>query len=375
MKRDYYEILGVQRGADYDTVIKKAYRKLAIKFHPDKNPDNEEAKTKFQEINNANDVLSDAHKRAMYDQYGHQWEEAEKQGFGPDGSNNNDPFAQLRKEEERLAKKGADVHVEVSLTLEECYQGCEKEIPFSMKRTCKTCSGSGAKDGTAYHTCTGCGGVGIREVIQDLGGLIRRRTHVKCTVCNGKKIVVDTPCGDCKGYGNIVESDIATITFPRGVQDGNALSAELKGHQSQFRDGENGDAVFIVKEVPHEYFKRVNVVVGRTQKAIELVYRHKISFEDLALGTKIEIPTIHGKSTNLVIKPGTQNGKIYRLKGHGMPQLNLPKNFSVSAAPEGAFGDYKVVLDLEVPENPTEEELKLIEQLRDLKAKNLAKAK
>jgi len=362
--RDYYEILGLQKSAA-DADIKKAFRKLAKKYHPDVNPRDSDAEEKFKELNQANDVLSDPEKRKLYDQYGHNWEGASKQGFGGGfGSSAREMFEELRREQEMMRQRGHNVVIKIALTLEECYTGCTKEVPFNVKKVCGSCHGTRAKGGTAYHSCTTCGGTGHRAVVQNMGAFTRQDI-VTCNVCQGAKVIIDENCSDCKGQGTVIETENAIITFPRGVQNGESLMTEQKGHYSVYPGGMRGDAIFTIQEIAHDKFERF----GK-----DLVYRHKVSFEDLALGTKMEIPTIHGKVTNLVIKPGTQNRKVFRLKGYGMPMLNLGKNFSVSAAPEGAFGNYMVELDLIIQEEYSEDEIHLIEQLRDLK-KNLDEVK
>jgi molecular chaperone DnaJ len=362
--RDYYEILGVQKTAS-ESEIKKAYRKMAKKFHPDTNPDDANAEDKFKKVNEANDVLSDPEKRKLYDKFGHNWEEASKSGFGVFGKSGRDMFEELRREREVLRKRGQNVIIKVALTLEECYNGCTKEVPFSVQKLCGSCYGTRAKGGTAYHSCTACGGTGHRTVVHQMGNHIRQDI-ITCTSCRGAKVIIDEDCPSCNATGLETETETAIITFPRGVQNGQNLMTEEKGHYSRYPDGRRGDAIFTVDEIPHELFERFDK---------DLVYRHKVEFEDLALGAKIEIPTVHGKVAKLIVNPGTQNGKIYRLKGHGMPVLNLSKAFTVVSAPEGAFGNFMVELELVVKEEYSEEELELIKQLRDLKSKNLDEVK
>ena len=350
MKRDYYDILGLQRSAS-DDEIKKAYRKLAKKYHPDRNPGDKEAEENFKEAAESFEILSDKKKRPLYDQYGHDWERASQ-----------DPFEALRKEQERRRSRGKNVHIKVALTLDECYNGCTKDVPFNIQKLCGTCDGSRAK---SSHTCTACGGSGQRTIVQSMGGFHMQET-VTCNVCRGLTYIIDEACDTCQGHGTTVESEVAILTFPRGVQDGQTLGAQGKGHHSRVPGADRGDAVFIIEELKSELFERLDT---------DLAYKYKISYEDLALGTKIEVPTIHGKKANIIIGPGTKNGKIYRLKGHGMPSLNLPNNFSVSSAPAGSFGNYLVELELEIPEKLTEDEIKLIEQLRELKSKRLDEVK
>lgn len=348
--RDYYEILGLQRSATEDE-IKKAYRKMAKKYHPDRNPGDKEAEEKFKEAAEANEVLSDPEKRPLYDQYGHDWERASQ-----------DPFEALRKQQQRRREKGKNVHIKVALTLQECYEGCVKEVPFNIQKTCGTCKGTRAK---TSHTCTTCGGSGYRTVVQSFGTMHMQET-VTCNACHGRKFIIDEACDDCSGQGITIESELATVTFPRGVYNEAGLSAPGKGHYSHVEGAERGDAVFIVDEIEDPRFERLG---------LDLVYRQNISYEDLVLGTQVEVPTVHGKSAKLKINPGTQNGKVYRMKGHGMPVVNLPSHIKASEGRDGAFGDFHIELNLEIPKTHSEEEKKLIEQLRELKEKNLAKVK
>jgi molecular chaperone DnaJ len=362
--RDYYEILGLQKTAS-ESEIKKAYRSMAKKYHPDTNPDNADAEEKFKEVNQANDVLSDPEKRKLYDRFGHNWEEASKSGFGGAAFSGREMFNEFRREQEALRKKGENVVVKIALTLEECYSGCTKEVPFNTRKVCGSCRGTKAKGGTAYHTCTTCGGTGKMAIVQQVGAFTTQHI-VTCNSCKGATVIIDEHCSDCRGSGVESETETAILTFPRGVQNGQSIMEERKGHHSRFSDGERGDAIFVIEEIPHERFERFDK---------DLIYRHKVDFEDLALGAKIEVPTIHGKVTKLVINPGTQNGKIYRFKGHGMPQLNLAKVFTIAGAPEGAFGNFMVELELVVKEEYSEEERAIIKQLRDLKSKNLDEVK
>ena len=348
MRKDYYEILDIQKNAS-DKEIKTAYRKFAKKYHPDKNSGDKESEEKFKEISEAYEVLGDTKKRNLYDQYGHDLE-------------SRDPFENLRRKQQRRRSKGKNVHIKIALTLEECYNGCTKEVPFNIQKNCNTCNGSGAK---TSHTCTTCGGSGYRTVVQQMGNFHMQET-ITCNSCMGMKYVIDEECGVCKGHGVIIENETAILNFPRGVQDGQTLGVEGKGHFSRVKGADRGDAIFVIEEIISDIFERLDA---------DLIYNYKISYEDLALGTKIEVPTIHGKKAKLVVNPGTQNRKVYRLKGHGMPQLNLSKAFTISGAPEGAFGNFMVVLELVIPEEHSEEEIKLLEKLRDLKLKDLDEVK
>lgn len=362
MKRDYYEILGVQKGASRDE-IKKSYRKIAMKYHPDKfngatEEEKKEAEDKFKEAAEAWEVLEKEDTRKLYDKYGHDWENASKMegGFGGFGF---DPFEELRKQHQRARTKGKNVHIEIELTLEECYNGCNKEVHYDVQNDCNSCGGNGAKNGTAKRTCSVCGGSGMRTIVNTGGGFHFQQT-VSCGACNGDGEVIDEKCDSCAGHGIVIETERATITFPRGVESGQKLPVPGKGHYSRFPGGERGDAYFIIREVSHPTFER---------HGMDLAHGVKVSYADLVLGTDIEVPTIDGKRARITIDPKTKNGKIYRLKGHGMPMINLPDNITPSNAPDGAFGNYIIELQFEVQDDYSDEEINLIEKLRELKNK------
>ncbi len=349
MKRDYYEILGLQRGASEED-IKKSYRKMAKKYHPDVNKD-EDADLKFKEVNEANEVLSDPEKRKLYDQYGHDWESAQNaHGFGSH-------YESFMRDFQRNAAKGRSIQVVVALTLEECYNGCEKEVTYTVQKLCDSCGGNGSKNGTSFHTCTICAGSG-QEV-----HTIRRGSHVlqtatTCRSCGGSGRTVIESCDNCQGAGIDTETETATITLPRGIDGGQAVSARGKGHYSQVSGAERGDAIFIIQELKHDLFER---------SGLDLKYIHKISYEDLVLGTKVEVPTISGKRIKFNVEPGTPNGKVSRIRYHGMPIINLPPQITPGPDYDGAFGNLIVELSIEIPTQYSEEEKKLFEQLRDLK--------
>lgn len=352
MKRDYYEILGLQKTAS-EAEIKKSYRKYAMKYHPDKNPDDKNAEELFKEGVEANEILSDPETRDLYDQYGHDWRQVGQ-----------DPFAAMRREQERRRNRGKNVHTKVSLTLKECYDGCEKEIPFNIQKTCNSCNGTKAKNGTSMHTCTNCGGAGQVNVIKVMGGF-RIQDTIICNTCRGVGSIIDENCGDCSGYGTIVEKEIAVLTFPRGVKGGDSLMAEGKGHYPRVLNASRGDAIFVVDEIVDETFERLEK---------DLVHKLKISYEDLVLGTKVIVPTIHGKEASIVVSPGSKNGKLFRIRGHGMPILNLSSGVTpTSSFNNASFGNYIIELELDIPDSISEEEKELIQQLKRLRSKNLDK--
>ena len=368
MKRDYYEILGIQKGAS-EGDIKKAYRKLAMKYHPDKNPDDKDAEDKFKEIAEANDVLSDPENRQWYDKHGHDWEAAKHQsgfGFGFGRSSMHDVFEQMRREQVREASKGAPVYITIPLTLEECYEGVNKTVDYIYQKICGDCQGSKSKNGTSHHTCTVCGGSGQKTQYINAGG-----HHVQalttCGSCRGSGIVIDESCEKCHGEGLESSKETVTIRIPRGMVSGKEMRFRALGHDSLIRGGERGDAVFVMQEIPHKSFERI--ANGG------LVYRHKIKYEDLVLGTSIEVPSINGKFTKIEVEPKSKSGKLYRFRGYGMPAFNLSPGVTPAQAPDSAFGDYVVELELEIPDEYSEEEMGLIKSLRELKNKNLDEVK
>lgn len=367
MKRDYYEILGLNKDASDDD-IKKAYRKLAKKFHPDVNKE-EGAEKKFQEINEANEVLGDPDKRTKYDMFGHNWENSGRMNSHSDGFGGHygfgSTFHSFKEQFQRQQIKGKDVHVEVVLTLEECYNGCAKEIAYNVIKTCSGCGGNGAKDGSAFQTCRGCGGSGNRAQVIQKGATVIH-TVVTCNACNGTGKNILEICNRCNSRGTEVDVEEAKITFPRGVSNGDAIPVKQKGHYSKFSNGERGDVLFIVKEHHHELFSR---------NGLDLIYKKSINYEDFVLGVKLEIPTITGGLVRFNVQPGTQSGRTYRIKGKGMPILNLAPQISSVPGYEDAFGSLIVEVVLEIPTDCSEEEKKLIEQLRDLRNKNLDKVK
>lgn len=351
MKEDLYELLGVQKTANASE-IKKAYRKMSKKFHPDLGGDEE----MFKKISNANEVLSDPEKRKKYDAYGHGWENA---GGGFGGGFGGTFEEQLRRHHAR-ANRGSDIHIAIELTLEECYNGCEKEVRYSYQKICNGCGGNGAKNGTSIHTCSACGGAGEVVVNRQMGFHTMQFVST-CNSCRGTGAVIDESCTICNGSKVTAENEVAYVKFPRGVENSQSIHSPGKGNASFYPGGDNGDAVFIIEEIPHKTFKRVGM---------DLFYKHDISYEDLVLGTKIDIKTIQGKTTKISVAPYTQNGKVFRLKKHGMSRLQIGENITPENCNDSDFGNYIIELNLVTPTEYSEEELKLIEQLRELKNKN-----
>ncbi len=336
-KRDYYEILGVERGAGKDE-IKKAYRKLAFQFHPDKNPGNKDAEEKFKEATEAYEVLNDPEKRRVFDQYGHA-------GFGR-GAGGQDPFAGARgfggfegfdiSDALRAfmrefgggfggpfggefdgggrgaprARKGRDLQVRVGLSLSEIASGVEKQIRVTKQVPCKTCQGSGAKDGSRAATCASCQGTGQIKQVQRtiLGQFIN---VVECHTCDGAGTVVKDPCRECNGEGVVRGSETVTVKIPAGVTSGNYITVR-GGGDAAGRGGANGDLYVVIEEEADDRF---------TRHGNDVLIDIPLTYPQLALGTKLEVPTLDGKVL-LKVPAGTPSHKVFRIKGKGVPRLN-----------------------------------------------------
>jgi molecular chaperone DnaJ len=337
-KRDYYEVLGVARGAAKDE-IKKAYRKLAFQYHPDKNPGNKEAEEKFKEATEAYEVLSEPEKRRLYDQYGHA-------GFGR-GAGGGDPFAGARgfggagfegfdiSDALRAfmrefgggfgggfadfdnggrgavrARKGRDLQVRVSLTLQEIAGGVEKQIRVTKQVPCKACKGSGARDGSKPVPCETCQGTGQIKQVQRtiLGQFIN---VVECHTCDGAGTVVKDPCRECNGEGVVRGTETITVKIPAGVASGNYITVR-GGGDAAGRGGTNGELFVVIEEEADERF---------TRHGNDVLVDIPLTYSQLALGTKLEVPTLDGKVL-LRVPAGTPSHKVFRIKGKGIPRLN-----------------------------------------------------
>lgn len=355
-KRDYYEVLGVGKNATPDE-IKKAYRKLALQYHPDRNPGDKEAEEKFKEAAEAYDVLSNADKKSRYDQFGHAGVEG---AYGQGGMNMDDIFSQFGSifgdlfggggfrtgfsgfggGQARRVLRGSNLRIKVKLTLEEIDKGCEKKIKVSKYVPCPTCGGSGAKDGKT-ETCSHCHGTGVvTEMRRTILG--QMQTQSACPHCGGEGTVVKDKCHNCHGDGIIKSEEILTIKIPAGVQDGMQLAMQGMGNAAP-RGGIAGDLIVLVEEQPHDTFERQDA---------NLYYNAFITFTEAALGGNIEIPTLNGK-VKIKIDPGTPSGRVVRLRGKGLPEVN-----------GYGRGDLLVSLNVWVPKSLTKEEKKTLEELQ-----------
>ncbi len=358
-KRDYYEILGVSKNAN-DDEIKKAYRKLAIKYHPDKNPDDKTAEDKFKEAAEAYEVLSNSEKRQRYNQFGHAGVGGASGGgaggFG--GMNMDDIFSQFGdifggggsfggfgggRSGGRRVVRGSNLRVKVKLNLSEVAKGVEKKIKVNKFVSCGTCSGSGSKTGN-LETCKICHGSGVQTRTQQtfLGAM---QTQTTCGGCNGEGKTVKDKCNTCHGDGIVRAEEIVSINIPAGVAEGMQLSVGGKGNAAP-RGGINGDLLVLIEEEEHLELKR---------DGSNLFYDSYVNFADAALGTSIEIPTVDSK-VKIKIEPGTQSGKVLRLKGKGLPDVN---SYGV--------GDLLININVWTPQALSNEEKKALESFKTSK--------
>ncbi|OWY24415.1 molecular chaperone DnaJ [Sphingobacteriales bacterium UPWRP_1] len=350
-KRDYYEILEIEKTASAEE-IKKAYRKVAMKYHPDRNPGNKEAEEMFKEAAEAYEVLGNPDKRARYDRFGHSGMQGNMGGgfsnpddifsafsdifsdiFGPQGQGGRGGQA---------SRRGSNLRVKVKLSLEEIAEGAQKNIKVKKYIVCNTCHGSGAKTKDGVKTCSTCHGHGrVRQVTNTFLG--QMQTTVTCPHCDGMGTVVTNKCATCSGTGRQYGEETITIDIPAGVTENVQLSMSSKGNMGE-RGGGAGDLLITIEEIPHEHLKR---------QGNDVVYSLYISFADAAIGNNnMEVPTLKGKA-KIKIPPGTQSGKIFRLNGKGLPSLN-----------GYGRGDQLIEVNIWTPQHLTAKEIELLEQLR-----------
>ncbi len=363
-KRDFYEILGVERSAD-DNTIKKSYRKIAMKYHPDRNPGDKAAEEKFKEAAEAYEILSDKDKRARYDRFGHAGVSGNAGGGGfQGGMTMEDIFSQFgdifgdggggspfdsffggggRSSRRARGQRGSNLRIKVSLTLEEIANGVTKKIKVKKQVACNTCGGSGAKDSKSVSTCTTCRGQGyVRQVKSTFLG--QMQTTVSCPTCSGSGQMVTASCSSCKGEGRQYAEETIEIEIPAGVEEGMQLSMRGKGN-SGAKGGSNGDLLINIVEKPHETLHR---------DGANLIYELYINFADAALGTSVEVPTIDGR-VKIKVPAGTQAGKMFRLKGKGLPSVQ-----------SYGKGDQLIHINIWTPKELNDEERKLLERMREL---------
>lgn len=366
MAKDYYNILGVSKSSSPEE-IKTAYRKLAMKYHPDKNPDDKEAEKKFKEINEAYEILKDPKKKQMYDTYGSSAFENGGQGnsgFGGHGFSGfdfnfsggtggfSDIFEDIfsdfmggsRSSRQSSRQKGSDIAVETAISLEDAYNGISKTIKIKKQTVCEKCNGYGTKDGKPPNKCTVCNGMGKVRVRQGFFSVTKT-----CPECHGSGYKVTNPCSNCKGTGKTYEEKDIKIDIPKGIEDDVKLKLKGEGNAGSF-GANSGDLYIIVNIKPHFLYKR---------EQADLYFTVPIPLSTAALGGNIEIPTIDGKKVKVSIPKGTQNGKVLRLKGKGMPKFH---GFG--------SGDAYMQIEIETPTNLSKDEENLLKKLQLGKEKN-----
>ena len=361
-KRDYYEVLGVGKDASADE-IKKAYRKLAVKYHPDKNPGDKEAEEKFKEAAEAYSILSDPDKKARYDQFGH----AGVEGAGPDFSggfgNLNDILNEIfgsafgggfgggfggfggfgggQRQQQRVYR-GRDIRVRVKLTLEEIAKGVEKEITIEKSVPCTDCNGKGARNSSDIKTCPACNGTGqVQRVVNSFLG--QTISYSTCQQCGGEGKIISNPCKSCGGTGLVRKRETIKVRIPAGVEAGMQLTLQGQGHAAK-NNGINGDLLVVIEEVEHKNLKR---------EGNNLFYTKIISLPEAILGGEVEIPGIDG-TYKIKVDPGTQSGTVVKLKGRGLPTVNG----------YGGTGDLYVKIAVWIPRKLEKEDKAVIESLR-----------
>ena len=357
-KRDYYEVLGVSKSADA-TEIKKAYRKLALKYHPDKNPGDKEAEEKFKEAAEAYDVLSNEEKKRRYDQFGHAGVGGAGQGGFGGGMSMDDIFSQFGDifgsfggfsgfggfgggRSARRVNRGTNLRVKVKMHLQEIATGIEKKIKVKKYVACQHCNGTGAKDGKSYSTCSTCKGSGQVTRVQNtiLGAM---QTTSTCPTCEGEGKIINEKCTFCNGEGVLMSEEVISINIPAGVGEGMQLSLSGKGNAAR-RGGVNGDLIVLIEEEEHPELVR---------EGNDLLYNVFIGYPEAVLGETVEIPTIEGK-VKVKIEAGTQPGKILRLRGKGLPDVN-----------GYGKGDLLAKVNVWIPKNLSKDERKLVEKMKE----------
>jgi molecular chaperone DnaJ len=356
-KRDFYEILGVSRNASADE-IKKAYRKVAMQFHPDRNPGDKASEEKFKEAAEAYEILSDSDKRSQYDRFGHSaFAPGRGGGGGAHGMNMDDIFSQFGdifgedmfggffggqgrgRGGRSRGVRGSNLRVRIKLNFEEIAKGASKTIKVKKHITCTVCHGSGAKDKNSVQTCNTCGGSGqVRRVQNTFLG--QMQTVTTCPSCNGEGTTVTSKCTNCKGEGRMFGEETITVDIPAGVQEGMQLSMSGKGNAGE-RGGGPGDLIILIEEEAHPHLHR---------EGLNVAFDLHISFPDAVFGISTEVPTIDGRA-KIKIPAGTQSGKIFRLKGKGFPSINSHEK-----------GDQLIQVNVWTPQHLSAEEKQFMEK-------------
>ena len=360
-KRDYYEVLGVDKSASADE-IKKAYRKLAVKYHPDKNPDNKEAEEKFKEAAEAYSVLSDPDKKAKYDQFGHAGVDGSTPDFSGGFGNLNDILNDLfgggfggfggfgggfgggrGGQRQQRVYRGRDIRVRVKLTLEEIAKGVEKEISIERSVPCKDCGGKGARNSSDIKTCSACNGTGqVQRVVNTFLG--QTVTYSTCQQCGGEGKVISNPCRSCGGTGLVRKRETIKVKIPAGVEAGMQMTITGEGHAAK-NNGVNGDLLVVIEEQEHPNLKR---------EGNNLYCTKIVSLPDAILGAEVEVPGIDG-NYKIKVEPGTQSGTVVRLRGRGLPTVNG----------YGGTGDLYVKIAVWIPKKLDKDDKAVIESLRN----------
>ncbi len=350
-KRDYYEVLGVSRSAE-DVEIKRAFRKLAKEYHPDRNPGDTEAEVRFKEVNEAYEVLKDPQKRAAFDQFGH----AAFEGGGPGGPHGfsgdfsasmseifDDLFGEFmgarRGGKRTMRERGADLRYNLEITLREAHDGKSAQIRVPSSITCETCDGTGAKPGTSPITCRTCGGTGKVRASQGFFTIERM-----CPACQGRGEIIEDPCVDCQGAGRAMKERTLSVNIPAGVEDGTRIRLANEG-EAGVRGGPPGDLYIFLSITPHEFFQR---------DGADIFCRVPISMTTAALGGHIEVPTVEGGRSRVKVPEGSQTGKQFRLKGKGMPILRAKST-----------GDMYIQVEVETPRNLTRKQKEILKEFED----------
>jgi molecular chaperone DnaJ len=361
MKKDFYEILGVSKSASADE-IKKAYRKVAMQYHPDRNPGDKAAEEKFKEAAEAYEILNDADKRAQYDRFGHQaFQGRGGGGHSGGGMNMEDIFSQFgdifgddspfgsffggggRKSSSSRSRgtRGSNLRVKLKMNFEEIAKGATKTIKVKKYISCNTCGGNGAKDKNSMQTCSACGGSGqVRRVQNTFLG--QMQTVTTCPTCSGEGSTITSKCTACKGEGRVYGEETVTIDIPAGVQEGMQLSVSGKGNAGE-RGGANGDLIVLIEEEAHPQLQR---------DGLNVAFDLYINFADAVFGTQVEVPTIDGRA-KIKIPPGTQSGKIFRLKNKGFPAVNSYEK-----------GDQLIQVNIWTPQHVSAEEKEMLEKMQ-----------